>query len=227
LEKTIILCIDTGGDVCSVAIYKGMQIKELEEKPGREHAKNLSLLIKEVLDKSKIKYIQIDAIAINKGPGSYTGLRIAASTVKGICYVTGKPLIAIDSLLSLASLCDRADKDAIYCPMIDARRNEVYCALFDADLNRLSDIQALKVGQDSFSHLYPERKIIFFGSGADKCKTLIKRSNIDFIDLQSSARGLIKPAIDAWEQKNFEDIAYFEPLYLKDFVAIKADNKFF
>lgn len=225
--EAIILCIETGGDNCSVALTKGRGALASKEQSGREHAKNLSPLIDEILRETDTAYSRIDAVAISKGPGSYTGLRIGVATAKGICYALKKPLIAVDSLLSLASLCHRSDPTAIYCPMIDARRQEVYCALFDAALNRLAETQALIIDENSFSNLDPERKMIFFGNGADKCKSLIKRPNTLFIDVQTSSLGLINPAIEAWEQEIFEDIAYFEPLYLKDFVAVKARNKFF
>jgi tRNA threonylcarbamoyladenosine biosynthesis protein TsaB len=220
--SAIILCIETGGDNCSAALSKGRNLLALKEQHDREHAKNLSPFIDEILRETGATYADIDAVAVSKGPGSYTGLRIGVATAKGICYGLDKPLIAIDSLLSLASLCERADSNAIYCPMIDARRAEVYCAFFDVELQRITETQALIVDENSFLNDYPERRLVFFGNGAGKCKDIIKRSNTVFLDVQSSATGLINPAVDAYERKIFEDFAYFEPLYLKDFVAVAA-----
>ena len=223
--EVIILCIETGGDNCSVTLSKGREILASKEKRDREHAKNLSPFIDEILKETGTTYSRIDAVAVSKGPGSYTGLRIGVATAKGICYASNKPLVAVDSLLSLASLCEHTDPNAIYCPMIDARRQEVYCALFDADLDRLAETQASIIDENSFSNVYPDRKMVFFGSGADKCKSVVKRPNSVFVEVQISSVGLIKPAVDAYERKIFENIAYFEPLYLKDFVAAQAKNK--
>ncbi|MDR0559211.1 MAG: tRNA (adenosine(37)-N6)-threonylcarbamoyltransferase complex dimerization subunit type 1 TsaB [Prevotellaceae bacterium] len=214
-----ILCIETGGENCSVALFREKEAIAIRENYQREHSRLLSVLIDEVVKSSNLKYNDIDAVAIGKGPGSYTGLRIGVATAKGICYGISKPLIAIDSLLSLTSMCSREDKNAVYCPMIDARRQEVYTAMFDASLNRLSETQAVILTESSFWEILDRQKVYFFGSGAEKFKKTVNNPNAIFIDVKNSAKGLVKPAIEAFESNRFENLAYFEPFYLKDFVV--------
>lgn len=219
----VILSIETGGDNCSVALSKGVEIVAIKECGGREHSKYLSVFIDEVVNGSDLSYGNIDAVAVSKGPGSYTGLRIGVATAKGICYGTGKPLIAINSLLSLTSICcgtlSSVSSELLFCPMIDARRLEVYTALFDSSLRQLSDTEALIVSENSFAELLSSKKICFFGSGAAKCKEIIKSPNAVFVEIENSASGLVCPAVEAFNYNRFEDSAYFEPFYLKDFVV--------
>jgi tRNA threonylcarbamoyladenosine biosynthesis protein TsaB len=221
----IILGIETGGDNCSVALSKDAEIIAIKESGGREHSKYLSVFIDSVLKDAGLSYGDIDAVAAGKGPGSYTGLRIGAATAKGICYGTGKPLIAINSLLSLASVCrsvlSPVSSRLIYCPMIDARRLEVYTALFDLSLRQLSDTEAMIITENSFAELLSTQKICFFGSGAAKCKDIIKSPNAVFVEIENSASGLVGPAVEAFNNKVFEDTAYFEPFYLKNFVVTR------
>jgi tRNA threonylcarbamoyladenosine biosynthesis protein TsaB len=214
-----ILCIETGGDNCSVALSQGKEIVALKEYPEREHAKYLSVFIDELMKSTGLEYAELDAVAVGKGPGSYTGLRIGVATAKGICYGVSKPLIAVDSLLALAATGKRTDSEAIYCPMIDARRMEVYTALFDASLQRLSETKAMTVSESSFDEILEKQTVCFFGSGAAKCRSIITRPNAVFIDVTASATGLAAPANEAFLNRHFENVAYFEPLYLKDFVA--------
>jgi tRNA threonylcarbamoyladenosine biosynthesis protein TsaB len=219
----IILGIETGGDNCSVALSKGDEIIAIKESGGREHSKYLSVFIDDIFKDSGLSYGDIDAVAVSKGPGSYTGLRIGVATAKGICYGTGKPLIAINSLLSLTLVCRNVSSpvssQCIYCPMIDARRLEVYTALFDMSLHQLSDTEAMIISENSFAEILSTQKICFFGSGAAKCKDIIKSSNAIFAEVENSAAGLVHPAVEAFNNKQFEDTAYFEPLYLKNFVV--------
>jgi tRNA threonylcarbamoyladenosine biosynthesis protein TsaB len=219
----IILGIETGGDNCSAVLSKGREIIALKEKAGREHSRYLSVFIDDIIKDSGLLYGDIDAVAVSKGPGSYTGLRIGVGTAKGICYGTGKPLIAINSLLSLVSVCRNIftpdSPQLIYCPMIDARRLEVYTALFDMSLHQLSDTEAMIISENSFAEILSVQKICFFGSGAEKCREIIKNPNAIFVDVENSASGLVYPAVEAYNNKQFENIAYFEPFYLKDFVA--------
>jgi tRNA threonylcarbamoyladenosine biosynthesis protein TsaB len=219
----IILGIETGGDNCSVALSKGGEIVAIRESGGREHSKYLSVFIDGIFKDSGLSYGDIDALAVSKGPGSYTGLRIGVATAKGICYGAGKPLIAINSLLSLTSVCRNVLSPVtapfIYCPMIDARRQEVYTALFDMSLRQLSDTEAMIISENSFAEILSTQKICFFGSGAAKCKDRIKSPNAIFAEVENSASGLVRPAIEAFKNKLFEDTAYFEPFYLKNFVA--------
>jgi tRNA threonylcarbamoyladenosine biosynthesis protein TsaB len=219
----IILNIETGGDNCSVALSKGNNIVALKESDGREHSKYLSVFIDDVFKISGLSYGDIDAVAVSSGPGSYTGLRIGVATAKGICYGTARPLIAVNSLLSLTAICRETvqpvDSRMIYCPMIDARRMEVYTALFDSSLKQLSDTEAMIISEHSFAEILMSQKICFFGSGAAKCKQTITNPDAIFADVENSASGLIQPAVDAFIRKQFEDTAYFEPFYLKDFIV--------
>jgi tRNA threonylcarbamoyladenosine biosynthesis protein TsaB len=221
----IILGIETGGDNCSVALSKGNEIVAIRESGGREHSKYLSVFVENLFKDSGLSYGDVDAVAVSKGPGSYTGLRIGVATAKGICYGAGKPLIAINSLLSLASVCRDISlplsSQLIFCPMIDARRLEVYTALFDMSLQQLSDTEAMIITEDSFAEILSTQKICFFGSGATKCKDIIKSPNAMFVEIENSASGLVRPAVEAFNDKLFEDTAYFEPFYLKNFVVTK------
>ena len=217
--EPLILCLETGGDICSVALAKGGKTLALKESREREHSELLSVFIDEIIGEAGIAYKDIDAVAVSAGPGSYTGLRIGTATAKGICYGTGKPLIAVDSLLSLATLCERNDEDAVYCPMIDARRQEVYTALFDSTTRKLRATMAVIVTEDSFAEILDERRIYFFGSGAAKCREIIVHPNAVFVNVESSASGLSAPACKAYANQRFESTAYYEPFYLKDFVV--------
>ncbi len=170
----------------------------------------------------------IDAVAISKGPGSYTGLRIGASTAKGICYALDARLIAINTLKSMAhGMAKYYEKNTILCPMIDARRMEVYCLVTDTDLNTLEPTQAKIIDENSFSPLLEKHKMVFFGNGAMKCKPLLGHyRNAIFIEGEyPSAEHSGTLAWNKWKKKQFEDVAYFEPFYLKDFVAKKTSRK--
>ncbi|MDR1896677.1 MAG: tRNA (adenosine(37)-N6)-threonylcarbamoyltransferase complex dimerization subunit type 1 TsaB [Prevotellaceae bacterium] len=224
VTNPVILSIETGGDNCSVALSKGAEIIAIKENKDREHSKYLSVFTDEIIKASGLQYTDIDAVAVSKGPGSYTGLRIGVATAKGICYGIDKPLIAICSLLALTSACTRTDSDAIYCPLIDARRSEVYTALFNASLEQLSEIEAMIITENSFKEILNTHKIRFFGSGAEKCKEIIKHPNAVFVETTSSASGLVRPANEAFQNKKFENTAYFEPFYLKDFVVTKSNK---
>ena len=225
-----ILCIETGTTVCSVALGNENGVlgyKDLND--SKAHATQLSVLIDELMGELKFDISQIDAIAVNKGPGSYTGLRIGVSLAKGICYSLGKPLIAIGSLDSMvpgvANTTDAKNADLL-CPMIDARRMEVYSAFFSKSLDRISEVEAIIVDSDSFLDQLKDHRILFFGNGASKCKSVISDQKAIFIDnFEPSACFMLPLAIKAYRDEIFEDIAYFEPFYLKDFVAIKAQNK--
>jgi tRNA threonylcarbamoyladenosine biosynthesis protein TsaB len=210
-------------------LSKGYEIIAAKEKSGREHSKYLSVFIDSIIKDSGLSYTEIDAVAVSKGPGSYTGLRIGVGTAKGICYGTGKPLIAINSLLSLASVYRNtlapSSPQLIYCPLIDARRLEVYTALFDSSLRQLSEVEAMIISENSFSEILSTQKVCFFGSGAQKCKEIIKNPNAIFAGVENSASGLVYPAVEAFNRKQFENTAYFEPFYLKDFVVTERKKK--
>ncbi|MDR1056758.1 MAG: tRNA (adenosine(37)-N6)-threonylcarbamoyltransferase complex dimerization subunit type 1 TsaB [Prevotellaceae bacterium] len=226
----LILYIETGSDICSVILSSGNSLLAIKESDNsRAHAQLLSVFIDEIIKENKLNYSDLNAIAVSKGPGSYTGLRIGVATAKGICFGLAIPLIAIDSLLSLTRIYLQkyaGETDVIYCPMIDARRMEVYTALFDKNTRRIGDTRALIVDENSFAGVLENNKMVFFGDGAEKCKDVIKHPNAVFADaIRLSAMGMVDEATQLYQNKQFEDVAYFEPFYLKDFVVTQSEKK--
>ena len=217
----IILGIETATKNCSIALFKdGIVIAEKEHiSDGYTHAEQLTLFIQEVIDSANINLKKVKAVALSMGPGSYTGLRIGTSTAKGLCYSLDIPLIAISTLKAMAFVMAKNEKSAIYCPMIDARRMEVFSALYDVNNKQVRGVQADVVDENTYSELL-ENEIIFFGDGSLKCKEIINHKNAKFIEgINPSAKNLGILANAKFENKDFEDVAYFEPYYLKDFVA--------
>lgn len=220
-----ILLIETATQVCSVGILTNEGLVAIKESfDQKSHAEWITVFIQEVMDKASLSFEKLDAVAVSKGPGSYTGLRIGVSTAKGICYALDKPLIAVDTLRALAfgmrNELQSVDPNTLFCPMIDARRMEVYTAFFDQNIEPITDTQALVVDQDSFQKFWAEKKIFFAGDGASKCKPLFQqKSNAVFLDIGCSVRYMTTLAKTAFDQQNFENVAYFEPFYLKDFIA--------
>lgn len=231
----LILNLETATTVCSVSIANDGHLLAFKEINGDySHAENLTLFIEDVMLQTGKKLQDVDAIAVSKGPGSYTGLRIGVSTAKGLCYSLNKPLIAINTLSALANaqVWDYNDKDSgpvLFCPMLDARRMEVYCAFFDAKNQEIKPTSAEIIDEQSFSELLEKNVIYFFGDGASKCKEVLSTNkNALFIDgIVPSALNMILLSEQAFVNKNFEDVAYFEPFYLKDFVAGKKKAKSF
>lgn len=233
----LILNIETSSKVCSVALSDGEKIVHIVESTDiNDHSASLTVFIEQIIKKTGIPFKAIDAIAVSKGPGSYTGLRIGVSAAKGICYGSNKPLIGISTLQALVSglllqnevqeLIEKNQKVNL-CPMIDARRMEVYTALYDADGCKLQDIKAEVLSEDSFSNQLSNNLIIFFGNGADKFNNIIQHPNAIFIDgIEPSARYISQLSHKAFLANQFEDIAYFEPFYLKDFVATTPKKVF-
>ncbi len=226
----LILHIETATTVCSVALAEDGKLLSLkEENKGYTHAENVTMFIQDVLNVAGKKISDLDAIAVSSGPGSYTGLRIGVSTAKGLCYALDKPLIAVSTLKSLANSILNTQysiQNSLLVPMIDARRMEVYCAVYDGQLNDVEKISAKVMDENSFSGLLKEKKNYFFGDGAEKCKHLLSNnSNAIFIDhIFSSASSMIALADKKFQQKEFEDIALFEPFYLKEFMDSKKIN---
>lgn len=234
-----ILHIETTTKACSVGLSNSGSMLALVESVDREysHSSKLTVFIEEVLHNAGIKPADVDAVAVSRGPGSYTGLRIGVSAAKGFCYALDIPLIAIDTMRSLSILasCHIASKpgmvppaaiEALFCPMIDARRMEVYYSLFKHNMTPLQETKAEVIDQQTFDTLLRDNKIFFFGDGAPKCQSLIKTCNAMFIDgIWPSARGMVQEAENKYESGDFADLAYFEPLYLKDFVAGKPKVK--
>lgn len=225
----LILNIETGTEVCSVALAKNGELLSLvENNEGMEHGRLLSPFIEKILMEQNITTNDLDAVAVSEGPGSYTGLRIGVATAKGICYGADKPLIAINSLQSLTMLAVEHKLDVdLLCPMIDARRMEVYTALFDINGNFTSEVIAEIIDENSYSDLLKDKKIAFFGNGAEKCRTFIKSPNALFVDIKHSAKGMIALSNDKFKRNDFVDTAYFEPFYLKDFVVTTSKKRLF
>lgn len=234
----MILCLETSTAVCSVALVDNSNVIALRESlDGQNHAEKITIFIDEVMKEANISYNELEAIAVSKGPGSYTGLRIGVSTAKGLCYAMEKPLIAIDTLAAMTEgfLDNNFDNDhdtniksessssslsSIFCPMIDARRMEVYSAFFTEDMKKTSDTEALIIDKNSFSDLKLNHHLYLFGDGADKLVSLFENEeNITVIEkFHCSAAYMARLAEEAFKNNNFVDTAYFEPFYLKDFV---------
>ena len=226
MNQPVILHIETSTDVCSVALSSGTGcLASKENSQGRNHASLLSLFVEELLCANKIAANQLDAVAVSSGPGSYTGLRIGLSTAKGICYGANIPLIAVSTLQSMSTgfvLNNEVPDAALLCPMIDARRMEVYTALYEKEGKELEKISAKIISEQSFENWLNVRKIFFFGNGAAKCREIINHPNAIFIEnFYHSARYMMQSALQNYNDKRFEDTAYFEPFYLKDFLAGK------
>ena len=229
----MILCLETATPVCSVALNESCCTIALRETEGQNaHSEKITNFIHEVMEVAKIDYSQLDAVAVSKGPGSYTGLRIGVSTAKGICYAADLPLMAIDTLEAMAygmkaKLGSQIGEHDLLIPMIDARRMEVYAAIFDANLNKINDTAAQVINENSFEDLRKDHRLWLFGDGAPKLKKVFEnQDNISIIDGFKPSAGYMLPLAEKalWEQ-DFVDVAYFEPFYLKDFVAGKPHVK--
>ena len=224
-----ILHIETSTDVCSVAVSQdGASIFSKEDFKGPSHATELGVFVDEALSFADSHAIPVDAVAVSCGPGSYTGLRIGVSMAKGICYGRSIPLIGLPTLevMCVPVLLFRdLPEDALLCPMIDARRMEVYAAVYDRALRVKREIGADIVDENSYSDFLAERPVYFFGNGAAKCKDKLQHPNARFLDdIHPLAKWMFPLAEKAMAQGKFDDVAYFEPFYLKEFVASKPKN---
>ncbi|MFC2107723.1 tRNA (adenosine(37)-N6)-threonylcarbamoyltransferase complex dimerization subunit type 1 TsaB [Bacteroidota bacterium] len=226
---TLLLNIETATPICSVAISQDGELLAIREsKEKNSHSAKLNTFIEEMMEEAKVSYKDLDAVAVSMGPGSYTGLRIGVSAAKGFCYAMDIPLIGIPTLMSMANGAKNLIKeDMLLCPMIDARRMEVYCALFDSDLKEIQKTDAIIIEENTFHKYLNDSKIAFFGDGAEKCKELLSsNSNAIFLnDYQISSEYMISLAMERFNKKEFDDTAYFEPFYLKDFIAGKPKVK--
>ena len=232
----MILCLETSTAVCSVSLVDNGNVVALRESlDGQNHAEKITIFIDEVMKEAGVAYKDLDAVATSMGPGSYTGLRIGVSAAKGLCYAMEKPLIAIDTLAAMANGFEdnkttrqqdnkttswSQQPTAILCPMIDARRMEVYTAFFNEKLEKISDTEALIVDENSFMELKQNNHLYLFGDGADKLVNLFENEvNITVVEkFHCSAAYMAKLADEAFKNKQFVDVAYFEPFYLKNFV---------
>ena len=224
----LILNIETATKNCSVSLArdgKVLALKEMNE--GKySHSEKLHSFILEVLDEGKSRMEDLEAIAVSKGPGSYTGLRIGVSSAKGICYALEKPLISVPTLKCLAMQVNAGEKGYIV-PMLDARRMEVYTAVFNHAWEQLTETSASILEENSFSSYLDQNRVYFLGDGAEKCKALIRHPNAVYMDgLYPSANEMALLSEEKHGAGQFEDLAYFEPFYLKDFVAGKPKKYF-
>ena len=227
MRTTIILHIEASSGICSVALSQdGHVFFERVNHEEMSHAKVLAPFVEEALQTADEQGAKINAVALSCGPGSYTSLRIASSTAKGVCYGRNIPLIAIPTT---AIMCvpvlfrEDIDENALLCPMIDARRNEVYATVYDRALNVIKATHAEVVTEESYKELLDKQPVYFFGNGAEKCSKIINHPNARFLSehCHALAKNMMPLAEKAWFEEKFEDIAYFEPFYLKNFIATK------
>ena len=218
-----ILNIETSTTNCSVALSENGVVVGLKEDNSLEysHAERLHVYIDEVLKIAKVSKDQLEAIAISKGPGSYTGLRIGVSAAKGLCYALSLPLISVPTLEALAHQVENPKGTIV--AMLDARRMEVYSAIYDADYNETRTTEAEVLTSESYKELLESTPVYFIGNGVAKTKDLITHKNAQFIeDKLPSAKQMCALSFDKFKSNDFEDVAYFEPFYLKDFIAIPS-----
>ena len=232
----LILHIETATDICSVALSEGDRTLSLVESgPERSHATLLNSFIRQSLSESNREFKQLEAVSVSMGPGSYTGLRIGVSTAKGLAYALKIPLLAIGTLEHMCygaldhpevkQLTGQPEK-LMLCPMLDARRMEVYSRISLTDHTVIREVSADIIEPDSFNNMLKAGKLCFFGNGSDKCREVIRHPNAYFVaGIDPSAGSMVLPALDRYNRSTFEDVAYFEPFYLKDFVATKPRKK--
>lgn len=232
VSAPLLLLIESATDCCSAALCRGKEIVDeiLENRP-RTQASLLAPMVEQVLVRNSVSIKDCSAIAISEGPGSYTGLRVGLSLAKGLCYGAGKPLIAVNTLAAIARCAidsleqDCMNQSALFIPMIDARRMEVYSAVFAPDGSILEKTEAKVLDSSSYSQ-YMNQKVFFTGDGCAKFRELLESEgrlgkNLAFIETELKASGMRIAASKAYADSDFKDVAYFEPFYLKDFVAGK------
>lgn len=237
MTEPLILHIETATDICSVALSRGEDVLALVESGAeRSHATLLNRFIREAASAAGMELKQLDALAVSKGPGSYTGLRIGVSTAKGLAYALNKPLLSCGTIESMAhsalqrrelqKLLEKYEGQVLLSPMLDARRMEVYTAFFTPDMEMVREVKAEIIDESSFAELLDKNQLCFFGNGAEKCREVIIHRNAHFMDgLNPSSEAMIKPVLGKFLRSEFEDVAYFEPFYLKDFVASTPRKK--
>ncbi|MBO4756456.1 MAG: tRNA (adenosine(37)-N6)-threonylcarbamoyltransferase complex dimerization subunit type 1 TsaB [Bacteroidales bacterium] len=225
-----ILLLETSTSTLSVALSAdGKVIAERVCTEPRQQASLAAPLVKEVLDDAGLSVADCDAVCVSKGPGSYTGLRVGVSTAKGLCFGAGIPLLSVGTLEILANsvILSEAKNLKYIIPMIDARRMEVYTAVFSPEGKPLTEVEAKVIGPDSFAGELAEGPVLFIGDGALKCREVLTSPNAFFQEADPLASAMAPLAEAAWQEKRFEDLAYFEPFYLKDFIATVSRKKLF
>lgn len=225
-----IILIETSTSLCSTALVEDGKVvcERISDEP-RAHASKTAMFVSEMLSEKGLKVSDCDAVAVSKGPGSYTGLRVGVSTAKGLCFGAGIPMISVgtlDTLVWQALDGNMLPEDCRYIiPMIDARRMEVYTGIFTPDGKQISPTVAQIIDADSFKDQLAEGPVLFIGDGADKCKDTLTSPNARFIQCCPKAASMMHPALEALEAKQFEDVAYFEPFYLKEFITTVSKKK--
>ncbi|MDF1697175.1 MAG: tRNA (adenosine(37)-N6)-threonylcarbamoyltransferase complex dimerization subunit type 1 TsaB [Saprospiraceae bacterium] len=213
----LILNIETSTDICSVCLAKDNKILAIREtERSYSHSEVIAVFIEECVKEAKISMTDIEAVSISRGPGSYTALRIGASTAKGICFALSIPLIAIDTLDALrTSVQDNAEQNDLVIPMIDARRKEVYLSIYDHRGKVVKEVEPIILDENTFKSLSSYRKLLFCGDGAPKAKDILTIENSWFFDVECSSTYMVKLSEEKFLAKQFEDIAYYEPFYYK------------
>jgi tRNA threonylcarbamoyladenosine biosynthesis protein TsaB len=232
MDNIQFLMIETGTDVCSVALSRGDQIiDQIIIREPRAHARVIGPLVNDILRNNNTSVNNCSAIVVSEGPGSYTGLRVGVSIAKGLCYGSGKPLIAVNSLLIIARQVIENnlnhDKEALIYSVLDARRNEVYLRKFGPDGTPFSDTEAIVLTPESFREELNKSVIVFAGNGAEKLSEIIIHKNARYIHTDTVASGMLVPALSAYGSGIFADVAYFEPFYLKDFKTGTSKKRLF
>jgi len=226
-----LLFLETATETCSVALSKANQIiTSVNLDKGNSHTEHLFPFIEQILTQSNCNISELNGVVLSIGPGSYTGLRIGASAAKGICYALNIPLIGISTLQSIVFGAISKQKEGqkaevqkvLYCPMIDARRMEVFTALFDENGTAITEAEAKIVDEHFFASELENHIIYFCGNGMPKCQPVLQYKNARFIDAPLVADNMLLPALVKYENKEFEDVAYFEPFYLKEYLAKKS-----
>ena len=220
-----ILLIETSTALCSVALAQDGKITSYRESSApKAHASLTAVFIQEMLAEHGLTLADCDAICVSKGPGSYTGLRVGVSTAKGLCFGSGKPLLAVGTLDTLVAQVDEIGGIKYIIPMIDARRMEVYTAVFENGV-QITETSPMIIDETSFAEYVEQGPCLFIGDGAGKCADVIKHPNAQFCQCWPKASAMLEPAMAAYKEKRFEDVAYFEPFYLKEFVATVSKKK--
>ena len=242
-----ILLIETSTALCSVALAQDGTITSYRESSApKAHASLTAVFIQEMLAERDLSLADCDAVCVSKGPGSYTGLRVGVSTAKGLCFGSGKPLLAVGTLDTLvaqansviSSEVEKSKPFRYIIPMIDARRMEVYTAVFEkavmsneaetsATYMQITETSPMIIDETSFAEYLEQGPCLFIGDGAGKCADVIKHPNAQFCQCWPKASAMLEPAMKAYKEKRFEDVAYFEPFYLKEFVATVSKKKLF
>ena len=230
MERLIL--IETSTALCSAALAEdGVITSYRESSAPKAHASLTAVFIQEMLEEKGLTIADCDAVCVSKGPGSYTGLRVGVSTAKGLCFGSGRPLIAISTLDILVAQAQIPDNLKYIVPMVDARRMEVYAAVYEIagqagnDVRQITETAPAIIDENSYSDILERGKVLFIGDGAGKCADVIKHPNATFVQCWPKASAMLEPAMKAYKEKRFEDVAYFEPFYLKEFVATVSKKK--